>query len=102
MGFFTTTKQVITKKESEIIKNRLANEHGWDSKKLAIADEMMKPHLEDAEQYGDPVGISPKEVKEIDEELEKGDTKHIYSVKLSEPDVEAFEKVLQDSLVSRK
>ena len=102
MGIIFNTKQVVTKKEAEIIKNRLASEHGWDSKKLAIADEMMKPHLEDAEQYGDPVGISPKEVKEIDEELEKGDPKHIYSEKLSEPDIEAFEKVLQDSLITRK
>ena len=102
MGIFSATKPVITKNEADIIKNRLANEHGWDSKKLAIADQMLKPHLEDAEQYGDPVGVSPKEVQEIDEQLDKGDTKHIYSVKLSEPDVDAFEKLLKDYLVLRK
>lgn len=102
MGLFTPTKPVITKKEAEEIKRRLSSEHGWDSRKIAIADQMLKPHLEDAEQYGDPVGVSQPEVKEINEELEKGDPKHVYSVKLAEPDVEAFEKLLKDYLILRK
>ncbi len=102
MGLFTTTKPVITKNEADLIKNRLAGEHGFNSKKLAIVDEMLKSHLEDAENYGDPVGVSPQEVKEIDETLEQGDPKHIYNVKLSEPEVAAVEKLLKDYLILRK
>ncbi len=102
MGSIFNTKPVITKNEVEIAKNRLVNEHGFNPKKTALFEEMVKPYVEDAEQYGDPVGVSPQEVKEIDQELEAGDPKHVFSQHFSEPEIEAIEKVLNDALITRK
>ena len=98
MGLFSATKPVITKNEKDLIKNRLYSEYGFSQKKLAIVDQLLEPHLGDAENYGDPVGVSPSEVKEIDEELEKKDPQHIYSVELTEPEKVAVEKLLNDYL----
>ena len=102
MGLITPTKPVITKREAEEMRNRLYAEHGFNQKKLAVVDELLKPHLEDAEQYGDPVGVSPKEVQEINEQLENKNRIKIYSVELTEPEKEAVEKMLDDYLKLRK
>lgn len=96
MGLFTPTKPIITAKEAKEIENRLYSEHGFNQKKISMVRELLKPHLNDAEQYGDPVGISPKEVQEINEQLETKDPHQIYSVKLNEPEIAAVEKLLED------
>ena len=102
MRIFSNTKPVITKKEAEEIRNRLYSEHGFNQKKLAVVDEILKPHLEDSEQYGDPVGVSPSEVKEIDEQLEDKSRTEVFNVELSEPEKVAVEKMLDDYLKLRK
>lgn len=102
MGLFTTTKPIITQKEAKEIENRLYSEHGFNQKKIAVVREMLKPHLGDSERYGEPVGVSPLEVKEVGEQLDKGDPHNIYSVDLSEPERGVVKKLLDDYLTLRK
>jgi hypothetical protein len=102
MGIFSSTKPVITQREAKEIENRLYSEHGFNQKKIEVVREIIKPHLDDAEQYGDPVGVSPNEVKEIDENLEKGAADRVYNVKLSDPEKMVVEKLLDDYLKLRK
>jgi len=102
MGLFTPTKPVITAKEAKEMINRLQIEYGFNSKKAAIVGELLKPHITDAETYGDPVGVSPKEVKELDEALERGDLRKIYSQDFSEPEKNVVEKMMDDYLKLRR
>jgi len=100
MGLFSTTKPIITQNEAKEMENRLYSEHGFSQKKIAIVREMIKPHLSDAENYGDPVGVSPAEVKQIDETLE--DRHQVLSSQLTEPERAAVEKLMEDYLKLRK
>ena len=102
MSWITTTKPIITQNEAKEMINRLQIEHSFSSKKAAIVGELLKPHITDNENYGDPVGISPKEVKEIDESLERGDLKKLYAQDFSDPEKEVVEKMLNDYLVLRR
>jgi hypothetical protein len=101
MGFFGT-KPVITKREADEMINRLRIEHNFPEKKAEIVRELIKPHLSDAENYGDPEGVSPKEVKEIDESLNRGDVKKIFAQDFSDPEKQVVEKMLEDYLKLRR
>jgi hypothetical protein len=99
MGFFTTVKPKVTKDEYKKIKNELAGQ-GFTSKELAYVDELVEPHIEDKSVYDtSAAGVDAVEVKEIEEELNEADPKHIYNIKMPQHKkdilVKEFDKYLK-------
>ena len=98
MGFFTSAKSIITSQEAQKARNELANVYSFSTKELAYFDELIRPHLSDAERYGDPKGISSEEEKEIEEQLTRPDPHKVYSVDLPPHKEEAVKQVLKKYL----